>query len=169
MASCAVSSAISCISVPGGSYTWLGCYSDSGTATGYPLASGSVFSTASGSAVACMTGCQTGPDGSGDTPWLYGSIEGGICFCSSSLQTDPIADSASLCNLMCANDVTQLCGGFNGEAIFSEAYQYVAGGTCGSNYAFLVSVLHPSFTLFGVAFWPVLGVDIPKKHNTNSL
>jgi cell wall integrity and stress response component len=118
MASCAPPSALGCLSLAGGSYSWLGCYQST------PLVGAVQLAGTYGSATQCITDCSNAGAG-----YVYASIAGGSCYCgdsSSSPTTSP--GSASACNLLCSGDNT-ICGGYDGSSIYSEVYSYIAGGS----------------------------------------
>lgn len=118
MASCAPPSALGCLSLAGGSYSWMGCYQS------IPLVGAVQLAGTYGSATQCITGCSIAGAG-----YVYASIAGGSCYCgdsSSSPTTSP--SSASTCNLLCSGD-NALCGGYDGSSIYSEVFKYIAGGS----------------------------------------
>ena len=118
MASCAPPSALGCLSLAGGSYSWMGCYPS------IPLVGSVQLTGTYGSATQCITDCSNAGAG-----YVYASIAGKSCYCGDSTST-PITSpgSASTCNLLCSGDNT-LCGGYDGSSIYSEAYRYIAGGS----------------------------------------
>jgi hypothetical protein len=62
----------------------------------------------------------------------YASIEPRSCFCCASIPAPPpTPGSPSLCNTFCIDDTTQLCGGYDGTYVYSEAYQHIAAGSLG--------------------------------------
>jgi hypothetical protein len=124
--SCGLPSAISCIPLSGGSYSWLGCYQDTTSATGFPVSAGIQIPGFTGTATDCITACSTGNAGAA---YSYASIEAGSCYCGTSVSSSaPV--SASLCNIFCSDNT--LCGGYDGVSVYSEAYIYNPGGipTC---------------------------------------
>jgi hypothetical protein len=120
--SCGLPSAISCIPLSGGSYSWLGCYQDTTSATGFPVSVGVPITGFTGTAIDCITACSTGNAGAA---YNYASIEAGSCYCGTSVSSSaPV--SASLCNIFCSDNT--LCGGYDGTSVYSEAYIYNPGG-----------------------------------------
>jgi hypothetical protein len=97
--SCGSPSAISCIPLSGGSYSWLGCYKDTTSATGFSVSVGVQVTGFTGTATDCITACSTGNDGAA---YNYASIEVGSCYSGTSVSSSaPV--SASLCNIFCSN------------------------------------------------------------------
>jgi hypothetical protein len=126
MSSCGLPSAISCIPFSGGSYSWLGCYQDTTSATGFPVSGGAQIAGFTGTTTDCITACSTGNSGAA---YNYASIEAGSCYCGTSVSSSASV-SASLCNIFCSDNT--LCGGYDGVSVYSEAYIYNPGGipTC---------------------------------------
>jgi hypothetical protein len=122
--SCSSPSAISCVPLSGGSYSWLGCYQDTTSATGFPVSVGTQFPGFTGTATDCITVCSTGNAGEA---YNYASIEAGSCYCGTSVSSLAAPVSASLCNIFCSDNT--LCGGYDGVSLYSEAYMYNPGGT----------------------------------------
>lgn len=122
---CGSLSALSCIPLSGGSYTWLGCYRDGVSATGFPASAGYQITGFTGTATDCVTTCSTGNAGGA---YPYASIEAGSCYCGTGVSSSPSV-SASLCNIFCSDN--NLCGGFDGTSVYSEAYAYILGGSAG--------------------------------------
>jgi len=118
MPTCAPPSALGCLSLAGGSYSWMGCYQST------PLVGAVQLTGSFGSATQCIAGCSNAGAG-----YVYASIAGGSCYCGDSSSTPTSTPSSpSTCNLLCSGDNT-LCGGYDGSSIYSEVYQYIAGGS----------------------------------------
>lgn len=125
MPTCGLPSAISCIPLSGGSYSWLGCYLDDSTATGFSVISGVQLTWFSGSATECITVYSTSNSG---TAYNYARIETGSCYCGTSVSSSA-PGSSSLCNIFCNDNA--LCGGYDGTSVYGEAYVYNGGGSAG--------------------------------------
>jgi hypothetical protein len=120
--SCGLPSAINYIPLSGGSYSWLGCYQDTTSATGFPVSAGVQITDFTGTATDCITVCSIGNAGAA---YNYASIEAGSCHCGTSVSSSASV-SASLCNIFCSNNT--LCGDYDGASVYSEAYIYNLGG-----------------------------------------